>query len=173
MRRENEHYIKHDPIFNSYLVNNFINRFMRNGKREKVEHTVYLCFRKSKVCLFFEIVFANNPLYYCSKRSSRKKISFIPTPLMSRDRSFRIGLYFLVKCIKNQKISICKNVLKEKILLELNNFSNKDEEYGYDVLYGYRFKDSFDLDKKVLENRSSIRYKRMILKLKSRLFKVK
>lgn len=169
MRRQFEYIISEDPIYNTYLVNNFINRFVKSGKKEQIEKVIYSVLNKYNFFIFFELVCHNSPLYDNTIRFYRfNRVKITPLLILEGSRSTRKGLSLFSKNIKRRLLSTTPiHTLRRQLKLELRNFE------FHKKLGNFTYKDDhIKISTKILkENRKFINFERMLLKSRLKVYK--
>jgi ribosomal protein S7 len=96
---------KKDPLYGSYWMSKFINKFMKAGQKQIVEETVFKAFKKIKIktgfntfYFFLNLLIKFRPFFgFISKRLG-KQFKKIPVPLYSRRQTI-VSLKWLTTSI--------------------------------------------------------------------------
>ena len=104
-RKNYKIFFKTDFLYDSYWMGKFIHKFMKAGKKQIVEKTVFLAFRKIKMktgsnifFLFLNLLIRFRPLFGFSSARLGQQIKKVPVPLYPRRQTI-ISLNWLTTSI--------------------------------------------------------------------------
>jgi ribosomal protein S7 len=118
-------FFKTDFLYDSYWMGKFINKFMKAGKKQLVEKTVLLAFRKVKMktgsnifYLFLNLLIKFRPFFgFISKRLAQQ-FKRVPVPLYPRRQTIISLKWLTTSILVNRSYSFETRLISE--LLDLH-----------------------------------------------------
>ena len=121
-------YFLDDPVFNSYLFNKFICKFVKDGKKLKIQKKMYKLFSKKDkmipINLFFQVIERVRPGLINVPVRFGKNIERVPMAI-TESKSFRKAIFYISQAVNDRKYD---HILEEKIF---NEFFDMFHTAGY------------------------------------------
>lgn len=117
--------LKPDPLFNSYYFNKFMNKFMKQGKKQRLETIFYNSFLQLKlisknrpIFSFMRYIYFTKPVLYLIRKRLGANWITVPAPL-----KFRAQIAISIKWLFNHMKSINWETLQKKLENIFENLS--------------------------------------------------
>src|ERR1700761_4998420 len=101
-------WLQEDPVYDSFVLNKFINFFVKKGRKEKVQNVFFEIFRNEfhdfypSYFIFFEILERFKPLFQIVKIRIGRDIYPIPVPV-SLERRYKLALRYFYYYIRDSE----------------------------------------------------------------------
>lgn len=126
--------IKKDYIYNSYILQKFINIVMKNGEKSKAERIVYTALKLIKEKKQFPLLFLFESFELIRtdmeviRKKLGKKIFFIPHPI-KKERQYKVALKSLYKTCLRYNNGQMSQILKDEVF----NIVDKKKSYSLET----------------------------------------